>query len=181
MVFPFNVSICGCNETTPSYKYFFGPLHLHVSPQMKSWQRRPIYHFHFLSWPDFGVPTSSTLEWFVRLFQGHVIGNGCRPGPFVVHCSAGVGRTGTFIALDMLLQQIEELNYVDVFGLVTEMRKSRMNMIQTEEQYIFVYKCLRNILRERVASAYYEICKGTPPLENDCTDVIYENTQALKY
>uniref|UniRef100_UPI00358DF266 receptor-type tyrosine-protein phosphatase H-like n=1 Tax=Myxine glutinosa TaxID=7769 RepID=UPI00358DF266 len=144
---------------------------------MKSMQRRPIYHFHFLSWPDFGVPASTTLEWFVRLFQGHVLGNGCRPGPFVVHCSAGVGRTGTFIALDMLLQQIEESNYVNVFHLVTEMRKSRMNMIQTEEQYIFIYKCLRSILRERMTSVYYE----TAPSENGGTDVIYENTEALKY
>lgn len=84
-------------------------------------QQRIIRHFHFTTWPDFGVPNPpQTLARFVRAFRERV---GPDQRPIVVHCSAGVGRSGTFITLDRILQQIQVSDYVDIFGIVWAMRK----------------------------------------------------------
>lgn len=105
---------------------------------------RIVKHFHFTTWPDFGVPDPpQTLICFVRTFRERV---GTEQRPIVVHCSAGVGRSGTFIALDRILQHIEKYDYVDLFGIVYEMRKERVWMVQTEQQYICVHQCLVCIL-----------------------------------
>ncbi|XP_076686342.1 protein tyrosine phosphatase 10D isoform X1 [Andrena cerasifolii] len=106
--------------------------------------KRVIQHFHFTTWPDFGVPSPpQTLARFVRAFRERV-----RPDqrPIVVHCSAGVGRSGTFITLDRILQQILMSKYVDIFGIVWAMRKERVWMVQTEQQYICIHQCLLAVL-----------------------------------
>ena len=69
------------------------------------------------------------------------------PLPLPPPCSAGVGRTGTFIALDTLLQVIKESDAVDIFGLVCQMRQQRNHMIQTEAQYVFIHKVLLQVVR----------------------------------
>jgi len=69
--------------------------------------------------------------------------------PVVVHCSAGVGRSGTFIALDRILQQILHSDVVDIFGIVYEMRRERVWMVQTEQQYICIHQCLLAVLDGR--------------------------------
>ena len=70
---------------------------------------RTIRHFHFTTWPDFGVPEPpQTLVRFVRAFRERVTPE---QRPVVVHCSAGVGRSGTFIALDRILQVTNALSY----------------------------------------------------------------------
>ena len=105
---------------------------------------RSIKHFHFTTWPDFGVPEPpQTLVRFVRAFRERV---SAEQRPICVHCSAGVGRSGTFIALDRLLQQINYLDVVDIFGIVYEMRKERVWMVQTEQQYICIHQCLLAVL-----------------------------------
>ncbi|XP_012279884.1 tyrosine-protein phosphatase 10D isoform X2 [Orussus abietinus] len=106
--------------------------------------KRVIQHFHFTTWPDFGVPSPpQTLARFVRAFRERV-----RPDqrPIVVHCSAGVGRSGTFITLDRILQEILVSDYVDIFGIVCTMRKERVWMVQTEQQYICIHQCLLAVL-----------------------------------
>ncbi|XP_058789130.1 tyrosine-protein phosphatase 10D isoform X3 [Phymastichus coffea] len=106
--------------------------------------KRIILHFHFTTWPDFGVPSPpTTLARFVRAFRERV-----KPDqrPIVVHCSAGVGRSGTFITLDRILQQILVSDYVDIFGIVWAMRKERVWMVQTEQQYICIHQCLLAVL-----------------------------------
>ncbi|XP_015595077.1 tyrosine-protein phosphatase 10D isoform X2 [Cephus cinctus] len=106
--------------------------------------KRVIQHFHFTTWPDFGVPSPpQTLARFVRAFRERV-----RPDqrPIVVHCSAGVGRSGTFAALDRILQQILVSDFVDIFGIVWAMRKERVWMVQTEQQYICIHQCLLAVL-----------------------------------
>uniref|UniRef100_A0A1B0GHW2 protein-tyrosine-phosphatase n=2 Tax=Lutzomyia longipalpis TaxID=7200 RepID=A0A1B0GHW2_LUTLO len=115
-------------------------------------QQRCIRHFHFTTWPDFGVPNlPQTLARFVRAFRDRV---GPDQKPIVVHCSAGVGRSGTFIALDRILQQIVVADYVDIFGIVWQMRKERVWMVQTEQQYICIHQCLKAVLegKENVMS-----------------------------
>ncbi|XP_052863483.1 tyrosine-protein phosphatase 10D [Anopheles cruzii] len=107
-------------------------------------QQRIIRHFHFTTWPDFGVPNPpQTLARFVRAFRERV---GPDQRPIVVHCSAGVGRSGTFITLDRILQQIQVSDYVDIFGIVWAMRKERVWMVQTEQQYICIHQCLLVVL-----------------------------------
>ncbi len=98
---------------------------------LKGDQSRIVRHFHFTTWPDFGVPEPpKTLAKFVRAFRER-----CSPDnnkPIIVHCSAGVGRSGTFIALDRILQRIHKYDSVDIFGIVYEMRKERVWMVQNE-------------------------------------------------
>ncbi|CAH0385398.1 unnamed protein product [Bemisia tabaci] len=107
-------------------------------------QKRIIRHFHFTTWPDFGVPSPpQTLIRFVRAFRERI---GPDQRPIVVHCSAGVGRSGTFIALDRILQQINHSDHVDIFGIVWNMRKERVWMVQTEQQYICIHQCLLAVL-----------------------------------
>lgn len=103
-----------------------------------------IRHFHFTTWPDFGVPSPpQTLVRFVRAFRERV---GPEQRPIVVHCSAGVGRSGTFIALDRILQLMKTSDKVDIFGIVWQMRKERVWMVQTEQQYICIHQCLLAVL-----------------------------------
>ncbi|XP_030379316.1 tyrosine-protein phosphatase 10D [Scaptodrosophila lebanonensis] len=107
-------------------------------------ESRIIRHFHFTTWPDFGVPEPpASLVRFVRAFR-EVIGTDMRP--IIVHCSAGVGRSGTFIALDRILQHINKSDYVDIFGIVFAMRKERVFMVQTEQQYVCIHQCLLAVL-----------------------------------
>uniref|UniRef100_A0A6P7G206 protein-tyrosine-phosphatase n=1 Tax=Diabrotica virgifera virgifera TaxID=50390 RepID=A0A6P7G206_DIAVI len=106
--------------------------------------QRIVRHFHFSTWPDFGVPNPPhTLVRFVRAFREKVPPD---QRPIVVHCSAGVGRSGTFICLDRILQQILKCDYVDIFGIVFAMRKERVWMVQTEQQYICIHQCLLAVL-----------------------------------
>ncbi|XP_077287900.1 protein tyrosine phosphatase 10D isoform X2 [Arctopsyche grandis] len=107
--------------------------------------QRVMRHFHFTTWPDFGVPNPpQTLVRFVRAFRERI---GPDQRPIVVHCSAGVGRSGTFITLDRIIQQIAGMaEYVDIFGIVYNMRKERVWMVQTEQQYICIHQCLLAVL-----------------------------------
>lgn len=108
-------------------------------------EQRVLKHFHFTTWPDFGVPDPpTTLARFVRAFRER-----CPPDarPVVVHCSAGVGRSGTFITLDTALQQLaSHADCIDVFGMVHAMRRERVWMVQTEQQYICIHQCLVAVL-----------------------------------
>uniref|UniRef100_A0A8C6UEH3 protein-tyrosine-phosphatase n=1 Tax=Neogobius melanostomus TaxID=47308 RepID=A0A8C6UEH3_9GOBI len=95
-------------------------------------EERTVKHFHFTAWPDHGVPEGTeVLIEFRSLVRKHIQMEAAG-APTVVHCSAGVGRTGTIIALDMLLQQMEKENAVDINGFVHKMRLNRPHMVQTE-------------------------------------------------
>ncbi|XP_069485396.1 phosphatidylinositol phosphatase PTPRQ isoform X4 [Ambystoma mexicanum] len=99
---------------------------------------------NFTSWPEHGVPESATpLIHFVKLIRAN------RPHentPIVVHCSAGVGRTGLYVALDHLAQHINHHDFVDIYGLVAELRSERMCMVQNLAQYIFLHQCVLDLL-----------------------------------
>ncbi|XP_073918089.1 tyrosine-protein phosphatase non-receptor type 9 isoform X3 [Castor canadensis] len=116
-------------------------------------QKRQVTHFQFLSWPDYGVPSSAaSLIDFLRVVRNQqslaVSSMGSRSKgqspdpPIVVHCSAGIGRTGTFCSLDICLAQLEELGTLNVFQTVSRMRTQRAFSIQTPEQYYFCYKAI---------------------------------------
>uniref|UniRef100_F7IQM0 Receptor-type tyrosine-protein phosphatase beta n=1 Tax=Callithrix jacchus TaxID=9483 RepID=F7IQM0_CALJA len=110
---------------------------------------RLIRHFHYTVWPDHGVPeTTQSLIQFVRTVRDY-INRSPGAGPTVVHCSAGVGRTGTFIALDRILQQLDSKDTVDIYGAVHDLRLHRVHMVQTECQYVYLHQCVRDVLRAR--------------------------------
>ncbi|KAK3089917.1 hypothetical protein FSP39_007642 [Pinctada imbricata] len=105
----------------------------------KSKEKRDILHNHFTTWPDHGTPDSLLLI----LFHKRVIATKPKyDGPILVHCSAGIGRTGTFIALDALENQGANTGIVDIENYVRIMRKDRLNMIQTSEQYKVLHEAL---------------------------------------
>uniref|UniRef100_A0A3B4AP71 protein-tyrosine-phosphatase n=1 Tax=Periophthalmus magnuspinnatus TaxID=409849 RepID=A0A3B4AP71_9GOBI len=101
---------------------------------------RELRQFHFTSWPDHGVPCYATgLLGFIRQVK---FLNPPDAGPIVVHCSAGAGRTGCFIAVDIMLDMAENEGVVDIFNCIRELRSQRVNMVQTEEQYVFVHDAI---------------------------------------
>ncbi|ESO87548.1 hypothetical protein LOTGIDRAFT_127740 [Lottia gigantea] len=85
--------------------------------------------YHYTSWPDKGVPSdiASLVEFRNKVNKS----SSKRSGPMIVHCSAGIGRTGTYLALDYLIQQAQAENSVDIFSCVSQMRQERVNMVQT--------------------------------------------------
>uniref|UniRef100_A0A3Q3GRE9 protein-tyrosine-phosphatase n=1 Tax=Labrus bergylta TaxID=56723 RepID=A0A3Q3GRE9_9LABR len=133
-------------------------------------EERTVKHFHFTAWPDHGVPQGTeVLIRFRGLVRQHIEREGTG-APTVVHCSAGVGRTGTIIALDVMLQQLEKERAVSINAFVYKMRLSRPHMVQTKSQYVFLHQCIMDSLQEneRTAEDIYE---------ND--DMIYANATAL--
>ncbi|XP_072267522.1 receptor-type tyrosine-protein phosphatase mu isoform X7 [Pyxicephalus adspersus] len=129
---------------------------------------REIRQFHFTGWPDHGVPYHATgLLGFVRQVKAKSPPNA---GPLVVHCSAGAGRTGCFIVIDIMLDMAEREGVVDIYNCVRELRSRRVNMVQTEEQYVFIHDaileaCLcgdTSISASQVRSVYYEMNKVDP-------------------
>ncbi|KAL5487212.1 hypothetical protein EMCRGX_G019787 [Ephydatia muelleri] len=102
---------------------------------------RLVAQFHFVSWPDFGVPrTPVSLLHFLQRVRLHQPSG--QPQPIVIHCSAGVGRTGTFLAIDVELQRAKAERVVNPFLYVKEMRKCRNLMVQTEDQYVFLHDAI---------------------------------------
>ncbi|CAL1265471.1 unnamed protein product [Larinioides sclopetarius] len=106
----------------------------------KDEEHREIKHFHFVSWPDHDVPLNTTpfINFLkrVRGYKSHCI------APIVIHCSAGIGRTGTVILFESAFQMgIQEIQ-VDVLSQLCSKRKQRMNIVENYDQYIFVYQAL---------------------------------------
>ncbi|XDV44114.1 hypothetical protein PO909_012451 [Leuciscus waleckii] len=101
---------------------------------------RLVTQLHFTSWPDFGVPFSpiGMLKFLKKVKQV----NPSYAGPIVVHCSAGVGRTGTFILIDAMIDMMYTEQKVDVSGFVSRIREQRSQLIQTDLQYAFIYQAL---------------------------------------
>ncbi|XP_077096455.1 receptor-type tyrosine-protein phosphatase mu-like isoform X4 [Siphateles boraxobius] len=129
---------------------------------------REIRQFHFTGWPDHGVPYHSTgLLGFIRRVKAK---SPASAGPMVVHCSAGAGRTGCFIVIDIMLDMAEREGVVDIYNCVRELRSRRVNMVQTEEQYVFIHDaileaCLcgdTTIPANQLRSVYYDMNRLDP-------------------
>lgn len=136
---------------------------------------RTVWHFLYTRWPDFGVPAMEDLDTFfelMRLSREYAEGQ-----PRVVHCSAGVGRTGTFITLEHLMRELEggHLEGHDgeeegpdvVFETVDELRTQRKSMVQAESQFLFVYRVLRKLWEERYGVAEEAQEKGETKEEGE--------------
>ncbi|CAH8638700.1 unnamed protein product [Schistosoma bovis] len=117
---------------------------------------REVKHFQFTGWPDHGVPEYPIpLLLFIRRVRATLAPNtnnmfqsnhNVEQAPIVVHCSAGVGRTGAFIVIDIMLERLKYEKTVDIYGCVKALRKQRNFMVQTEDQYIFIHSALLEVI-----------------------------------
>ncbi|XP_030374954.1 tyrosine-protein phosphatase 10D [Scaptodrosophila lebanonensis] len=110
--------------------------------------KQKVIHFYFKKWPDHGCPENPLhLITFLRKVKAEK-----RPNysPIVVHCSAGVGRTGTFIGLDLIMQRLKSESKINIFETVKKLRFQRMKMVQTQQQYTFLYSCTFELVKHKI-------------------------------
>uniref|UniRef100_A0A8C8VFP7 Receptor-type tyrosine-protein phosphatase C n=1 Tax=Pelusios castaneus TaxID=367368 RepID=A0A8C8VFP7_9SAUR len=113
---------------------------LHITNKKEKIPGRDVTHIQFTSWPDHGVPEDPHLLLKLRR-RVNALSN-FFSGPIVIHCSAGVGRTGTYIGIDAMLEGLEVEGRVDVYGYVVKLRRQRCLMVQVEAQYILIHQAL---------------------------------------
>lgn len=111
---------------------------------------RIVTQLHYTEWPDFGVPDDTdTVRCIVEMYDYYTRGGGTG----IVHCSAGIGRTGSFVAIHACLRALQRRGACDVRAVVASMRRQRLGMVQTAEQYLFVYQALRDACNARLSLA----------------------------
>ncbi|KAH7956006.1 hypothetical protein HPB52_005519 [Rhipicephalus sanguineus] len=118
----------------------------HLAAQCET---RSVFHYHFTAWPDHGVPSDPgcVLNFLHDVNQRQE--SMPDAGPIVVHCSAGIGRTGTFIVIDMIVDLIKKQGLsceIDIQRTIQMVRMQRSGMVQTEAQYKFVYLAVEHYI-----------------------------------
>ncbi|CAC5377929.1 Receptor-type tyrosine-protein phosphatase mu,Tyrosine-protein phosphatase non-receptor type 5,Receptor-type tyrosine-protein phosphatase kappa,Receptor-type tyrosine-protein phosphatase F,Receptor-type tyrosine-protein phosphatase eta,Tyrosine-protein phosphatase 10D,Receptor-type tyrosine-protein phosphatase zeta,Tyrosine-protein phosphatase 1,Receptor-type tyrosine-protein phosphatase O,Receptor-type tyrosine-protein phosphatase beta [Mytilus coruscus] len=160
-----------------------GKYDIHIIELCLGDEKREITHFQYLEWPDFSanVETTALIDFITTVRQQ------IKPdikSPTVIHCSAGVGRTGTFITVDYLMQYVEDhdlSSQVDIFDWVIQMRDHRTTMVQTWTQYAFIHDCLSEIVERKKRLQSPEV-NGEVDIENLASenDNVYENTKRFQ-
>lgn len=130
---------------------------------------RTVWHLLFSGWADFAIPEGEDRTGLQELLKLSALKNNRPANPRIVHCSAGVGRSGTFIALEYLLAQVESGAIADVkndddpiYEVVNQLRRQRMTMVQSEAQYHFLYQVILEQFNKWQATAEANIGSGEP-------------------
>nr|XP_053638794.1 receptor-type tyrosine-protein phosphatase-like N isoform X1 [Cherax quadricarinatus]XP_053638795.1 receptor-type tyrosine-protein phosphatase-like N isoform X1 [Cherax quadricarinatus] len=107
-------------------------------------ERQETLHFWYTAWPDHKAPAEADQLLAMALQVEHVrkTEDGVRYGPVIVHCSAGIGRSGCFVAISIAINQLQEEDCVDILGILCQMRLDRGGMVQTGEQYEFIHRAV---------------------------------------
>ncbi|XP_077549260.1 receptor-type tyrosine-protein phosphatase T-like [Haemaphysalis longicornis] len=146
---------------------------------------RTVVQFHFTTWPDHGVPLypDALLPFLRRIWDFQPQDD----HPIVVHCSGGIGRTGTLILVDSMLSQAEAEGEVNLVAQLHNMRQSRVNLVESLEQYVFAYMALVEILCSKnhklsvkeFVSLYQKLKAKVPPTEKSAIDLEFEELSRM--
>lgn len=150
---------------------------------------RKVIQYHFTAWPDHGTPDPIEIIVFAHKIISRKKDS---PGPYIVHCSAGIGRTGTYLAFDALFEYGKRTGRLNIFEYVKNMRKDRMNMVQTLDQYIFLNEVFTeafdfedtSLSGESLAEYFTDFSdkldNGTNPDQPDRIQTEFKNLQSRK-
>eukprot|EP00096_Caligus_rogercresseyi_P003566 TRINITY_DN1678_c0_g1_i1.p1 TRINITY_DN1678_c0_g1~~TRINITY_DN1678_c0_g1_i1.p1 ORF type:complete len:202 (-),score=47.81 TRINITY_DN1678_c0_g1_i1:569-1174(-) len=127
---------------------------------------REIVQIQYKAWPDRTAPRDPRdLLQLIQVTRAlaNMYNSNEGPGPILVHCSAGVGRSGTFIAVDQLTRMIDcdKNSKIDIFHIVYQLRRDRRHMVQTLPQYSYLYKCILHHLLEKRKSERHSAVEGS--------------------
>ncbi|XP_029308139.1 tyrosine-protein phosphatase non-receptor type 6 [Cottoperca gobio] len=161
---------------------------LEIAPVDEPKRSRTIWHYQYMSWPDHGVPEEPGG---VLSFLGQVNSKQAAypdAGPMVIHCSAGIGRTGTIVVIDMILQTIETIGLdcdLDIPKYIQMVREQRSGMVQTEAQYKFIYlsvsECIQTTKAKDCASMECETEYGNLQLKHQPASRMVSKTKEDVY
>lgn len=121
-----------------------------IIKDLDSNNEQKVYFFQYLGWPDMGVPKNTKGLSYIMEKIDEIYENEKFTSPIVVHCSAGIGRTGTFITIQIVLEQLKnkkknsqngKFNF-DIYNTVKDLKSSRIGMVQKKEQYVFCYQAI---------------------------------------
>ncbi|XP_032686382.1 tyrosine-protein phosphatase non-receptor type 9 [Odontomachus brunneus] len=144
----------------------------------KTDETREVCHMLYTAWPDYGVPQSAkALLQFLSLVRqqqskllasrGDTWAGHPRGPPIVVHCSAGIGRTGTFCTLDICISRLEDTGTVDIRGTVERIRAQRAYSIQMPDQYVFCHRALAEYALSRGMLSAQHLAMLPTPFDED--------------
>jgi len=114
-----------------------------MTPGSLANSKRPLIvtQYYYPEWPDKDTPSTDPMS-ILHLIRDVNVNHLKYQYPIVVHCSAGVGRTGTYITLDAMIEKINTENKIDIFGFISKIRERRQYLVQTAKQYVFIHEAL---------------------------------------
>ena len=153
---------------------------------VKNNNKRPLFvtQYYYPEWPDKDTPSTDPMS-ILHLIRDVNLNHLKYQYPIVVHCSAGVGRTGTYITLDAMMEKINIENKIDIFGFISKIRERRQYLVQTSKQYAFIHEALyeyclygfTDVETSRIVSHYKYLNELSP---TNALDVTYQNSNKTR-